>query len=60
MVQQQWNAAEYKQNAAFAPTMANDVLSLLAPKPGEVILDLGCGDGELTQKIQVLGAFDWH
>jgi len=31
------------------------VLELLAPKPGERILDLGCGDGVLTKKIADLG-----
>lgn len=31
------------------------MLELLAPKPGERILDLGCGDGVLTKKIADLG-----
>jgi SAM-dependent methyltransferase len=30
-------------------------LQLLEAKPGEVILDLGCGDGALTEKIAALG-----
>ena len=29
---------------------------MLDPKPGEVIIDLGCGDGALTQKIKDAGA----
>src|SRR5205823_1436090 len=28
---------------------------LLAPKPGERILDLGCGDGVLTKKLTDIG-----
>ena len=31
------------------------MLELLAPKRGERILDLGCGDGVLTKKIADLG-----
>ena len=30
-------------------------MDLLAPKPGEKILDLGCGDGVLTKKLADLG-----
>jgi 2-polyprenyl-3-methyl-5-hydroxy-6-metoxy-1,4-benzoquinol methylase len=30
-------------------------VDLLAPKPGERILDLGCGDGVLTKKLADLG-----
>ena len=30
-------------------------MDLLAPKPGERILDLGCGDGVLTKKLTDLG-----
>jgi trans-aconitate methyltransferase len=30
-------------------------VDLLAPKPGERILDLGCGDGVLTKKLVDLG-----
>ena len=31
------------------------VVELLAPRPGERILDLGCGDGPLTSKLAALG-----
>jgi trans-aconitate methyltransferase len=32
------------------------VLTLLAPRPNETILDLGCGDGALTEAIAAAGA----
>ena len=40
---------------ASFPTSDSTVLELLAPHPGERILDLGCGDGALTQKLVELG-----
>jgi ubiquinone/menaquinone biosynthesis C-methylase UbiE len=51
-----WNPADYAQNAGFVPALGNAALELLAPKPGEAILDLGCGDGVLTRKIVAAGA----
>jgi len=51
-----WNAADYIKNAAFVPALGAPVLALLDPRPGERILDLGCGDGILTAKIADAGA----
>lgn len=51
-----WDPRDYAQNAAFVPAMGAPVLALLAPRPGENILDLGCGDGALTEKIVAAGA----
>ena len=51
-----WSPADYAKNAAFVPALGDAVLQLLAPQPGELILDLGCGDGALTQKIAAAGA----
>ncbi len=53
---QRWNPATYEANGAFVPTLGADVLEWLAPQPGERILDLGCGDGQLTAKIAAAGA----
>ena len=53
---QRWNAAAYAEHAAFVPALGNAVLDLLAPKAGERILDLGCGDGVLTERIVEAGA----
>jgi trans-aconitate methyltransferase len=52
---QTWDPATYARNARFVSDLASPVLELLAPKPGERILDLGCGDGVLTKKIVDLG-----
>ncbi len=51
-----WDAALYAANAGFVPALGAAALELLAPSPGEDILDLGCGDGALTQKIVDAGA----
>ncbi len=54
--QQTWEADDYAQNARFVADLAGDVFAWLDPKPGERILDLGCGDGHLTHKITKTGA----
>jgi SAM-dependent methyltransferase len=53
---QTWNAEDYARNAAFVPGLAGGVLELLSAQPGEEILDLGCGDGQLTRRIGDAGA----
>jgi len=53
---QTWNPETYARDGAFVHEMAGGVLEWLAPQAGERILDLGCGDGQLTQRIAESGA----
>lgn len=53
---QQWNADFYARNARFVADLARPVVDLLNPRPGEEILDLGCGDGALSLTIAARGA----
>jgi SAM-dependent methyltransferase len=53
---QRWSASDYAKNGRFVQELAAAVFGMLAPKPGERILDLGCGDGALTAEIKASGA----
>jgi trans-aconitate methyltransferase len=53
---QSWNSTAYATHGRFVANLATAVVDLLNPRPGEHILDLGCGDGALTQKLAGSGA----
>ena len=52
---QSWQPDRYAANARFVAELGAPVVELLAPRPGERILDLGSGDGALRERLAALG-----
>jgi SAM-dependent methyltransferase len=52
---QSWEAVRYARHAGFVSELGAPVLELLRPRPGERILDLGCGDGSLAASLIAAG-----
>ncbi|HYT07411.1 MAG TPA: methyltransferase domain-containing protein [Rugosimonospora sp.] len=52
---QTWDPERYARCARFVTDLGMPVVHLLAPRPGERILDLGCGDGVLAAKLAEMG-----
>jgi SAM-dependent methyltransferase len=51
-----WNAGLYDDAFSFVWQHGSNLIDLLAPQPGERVLDLGCGTGHLAQAIAERGA----
>jgi trans-aconitate methyltransferase len=51
-----WDAAHYQDKHSFVWRYGASLLELLAAQPGERILDVGCGTGQLTADIARCGA----
>ena len=52
---QTWDPDQYARHARFVSDLGGPVVDLLDPKPGEQVLDLGCGDGALTERLITAG-----
>ena len=55
-MRQTWDPGDYGKHGSFVHELAGGLLEWLAPQSGERILDLGCGDGQLTKRITESGA----
>ncbi|KAI9469019.1 MAG: S-adenosyl-L-methionine-dependent methyltransferase [Benjaminiella poitrasii] len=51
MTNDNWSSSNYAKHASFVPKLGSVILDMLDPQPNEDVLDFGCGDGVLTQKL---------
>ncbi len=51
-----WKVNLYNKKHAFVYQYGEELICFLDPKPDELILDLGCGSGQLTNEIAKTGA----
>ncbi|MBW7474640.1 class I SAM-dependent methyltransferase [Paenibacillus oenotherae] len=53
---QQWQAETYDEAMSYVSRMGAGLITLMEVKPGERIMDWGCGTGDLAKEIADLGA----
>jgi trans-aconitate methyltransferase len=53
---QTWDADDYARTAGFVPRLGAPLVDRLDPRPGKLVLDVGCGDGGLTESLAARGA----
>lgn len=51
----QWDTKGYTDNFSFVHKYGEDVLELIDAKAGSFVVDLGCGNGALTEKLAERG-----
>lgn len=54
-MKKEWNAENYTDNFQFVHRYGEDVLTLLSVPENSLVVDLGCGNGALTQKLAEKG-----
>ena len=52
---QAWDPERYAEHARFVSDLGLPVVDLLDPQPGEQILNIGCGDSALTERLVAAG-----
>ena len=53
---ERWNSELYQASHSYVWSYGRNLLSLLDAKPGERILDVGCGTGQLAAEVAQAGA----
>jgi len=50
-----WNAEQYDSNFSFVPRYGADVIDLIGGPAEQLVVDLGCGSGALTEALAAKG-----